>query len=172
MRKSRPGWMDFLKRIRRKFKFGVAVHGAGKADYRSFPSPSYDGCEIHPYGARRFGTAFSMGFKCIYVITHGMCSAARRTDTMEWKTSIYQKSHVNYSELAKGWGNFVSYRSIVSLYILSVLQVLADSPSQDIFQDTGTHPEGTADANLVCVKMFSVMLISEAITFCGLLVAA
>ena len=49
---------------------------------------------------------------------------------------------------------------------------MADSPSQDIFQDTGTHPEGTADANLVCVKMFSVMLISEAITFCGLLVAA
>ena len=31
------------------------------------------------------------------------------------KTSIYQKSHVNYSELlqlAKGWGNFISDRII------------------------------------------------------------
>ncbi|MGN8734120.1 hypothetical protein ACTNEY_10935, partial [Fusicatenibacter saccharivorans] len=32
------------------------------------------------------------------------------------KTPIYQKSHVNYSELlqlAKGWGNFISDRIII-----------------------------------------------------------
>ena len=35
---------------------------------------------------------------------------------MEWKTSVYQKSHVNCRELlqlAKGWGNFISDRIII-----------------------------------------------------------
>ena len=38
------------------------------------------------------------------------------TGSLEWKTPIYQKSQVNYSELlqlAKGWGNFVFGRSII-----------------------------------------------------------
>ena len=42
--------------------------------------------------------------------------SARRACTLEWKTPIYQKSHVNYSELlqlAKGWGNLISGRIII-----------------------------------------------------------
>ena len=42
--------------------------------------------------------------------------SARRACTMESKTPIYQKSHVNYSELlqlAKGWSNFISDRIII-----------------------------------------------------------
>ena len=43
-----------------------------------------------------------------FIAVHNPC--------LEWKTPIYQKSHVNYSELlplAKGWSNLVSNRIII-----------------------------------------------------------
>ena len=60
---------------------------------------------------------------------------ASRTGTLEWKSPIYQKSHMNYSELlqlAKGWSNF-KFERIIIWQLLSKQQWLISAKTHEPF---------------------------------------